>query len=114
MSLVDHPLWQEVRPYARAECTARPGPWRLEVMRPSSVAQVSRWLSIQVPCASCHHLMHPIRIRPDSSLRIAVACPHDVNEGCSKGCKATQEVERIVSCLQGQDVSAQAGLFDYT
>ena len=56
--------------------------------------------------------MHPIRSRPDGSLRIAVACPHEGNEGCSKGYKATQEVERIVSALQGQDVSAQAGLFD--
>jgi len=112
MSLVDHPFWPEVRPSARAECTARPGPWRLEVARPSNAVVVSRWLSIQVPCATCQRLMHPIRSRPDGSLRIAVACPHEGNEGCSKGYKATQEVERIVSCLQGQDVSAQAGLFD--
>ena len=112
MSLVDHPLWPEVRLSARAECTARPGPWRLEVTRPSHPAVVSRWLAIQVPCAACHRLMHPIRRRPDGSLRIAVACAHTTNEGCSKGWKATQEVERIASLLHGHGPRGKRAWFD--
>jgi len=76
----------------------------LEVKRPENASLTARFLAVQILCAAGQHVINPVRTRPDGTMRIAVACPHEVNEGCSKGSAASAEVERIASAVENEQV----------
>lgn len=112
-AITAHENWPLLLPYLRADCSKRPGPWRLEVDRPESLALIGKFLAMRAQCVACGTFMSPVRSRPDGSLRLAVACPHDVNEGCSKGRAASEEVERIAGLIQGAVAAGGQGGFDW-
>jgi hypothetical protein len=110
--LVEHPLWQFIKPHMKVEACAQDG----GPMNPRyryEVKTLPAWLEpqallIQIPCCKCGKLIHPIRRREGENQRAdsgplyyAVACPQSENRRCSRGKAASAAYERMKKELLG-------------
>ena len=112
MSIIDHPLWDDIKSYVvvqeyRREGGTRNPRVRLEV-KPMPPALQARALRIKVECVYCGDKMHPIRARKGKALRgedvakhlyYACACPLDVNVACSRSAAARNEYINVKMAL---------------
>ena len=104
-SVVDHPLFPKLVPFLKIEKYARDGGTnkprrRLEIRTSDMPMKLQRqMLEMKVACVRCGAAIHPFRPRLRGSsnrtelprcVYLAVACPLDVNIGCSRGKAAKQ------------------------
>lgn len=106
-SIIDHPIWDELAPYVRKEKYDRDGSARKPRNR-FELAKVPpellrRALAVRIGCCRCGKPISPIRARQGEGdrmelprhLYLAVACPLDVNIGCSRGRDSKNEYLRL-------------------
>jgi hypothetical protein len=111
MSIVDHTLWPEIRPYVRIERYDRDGGhahprYRIEVYPPDT-GRSADWQDAMMPCVACGALMHPIRQRAATNKRgaprhlfYAATCPLRVRMGCARSGAARDEYLRVRADLE--------------
>jgi hypothetical protein len=121
VSIVDHPVWDEIRPYWDVQsydrdCTAKSGPrYRLELRklpRPLSL----RLRQLRQPCVACGREVQVLRQRRGSDghdLYYAPSCPVAESAACSRGTEASIEYARVRAALEGSPLPpTQDGLFE--
>lgn len=114
MSVIELPIWKEIRPYVVIEKYARDGgsealarhrievralPWDLR----------SRALATTMPCVSCGRAIHPFRDRlgapkhgrSHGHVYYAACCPLETNLACSHGAEARDEYVRVADDVHG-------------
>ena len=112
MSFVTHRIWEEVRPYLRADRAAKDSAnsrYRIEV-QPMPRALQRRALAARSACPACGTLMHPIRARRGPPARgdnhrtdhlyFAATCPQSENISCSRGAAARDEYDAVARALR--------------
>jgi len=120
MGLLDHDIWESLRPSVRIETYDRDGGHRhprhrIEVDTPADGILVRKFLAATIPCVVCGQRIHPVRQRQSKAvhLYIAVTCPLDVSYACARSAKAAEEYRRIVAAVRERHPSQQPepGLF---
>jgi hypothetical protein len=115
-SLVQHPDWQAIRVWLRAERYDRDRNFagdlrnRIEVLSPET-PEVRTWLlRVKWPCARCGVPIYRIRERSSwGTLYFAAACPLDENVACSRGHDAAEEYRKIVEDLLADPIASPQG-----
>jgi len=106
MSIVQHPLWPEVKPFMRLEKYDRDGGhqhprYRIEVTAPTSGIVLRELLALEMGCVSCGRTIHPIRMRQGKHghLYYAATCELAVNYGCARSSAARREYQTVKDAL---------------
>lgn len=93
----DLPYFSEIAPHLKIEKYGRDGTHkprrRMEILPTASPALIRKLLVQKISCCACAQDIHPFRARKAPTERVqiprhlyvAVACPLDVNVGCSRG-----------------------------
>jgi len=100
--IMDHPAWDELKPYLEIEFYDRDGGHenpRIRIELKHLPAALSHRLQrIVMPCISCTKQINPLRRRKGSthsSLYYACSCPLEESLVCCRGSLAAQEYERF-------------------
>jgi hypothetical protein len=100
--LIDHPLWPFLKPLVKNYAA---GQNRFEINRELAKCIIPL-KDIQVPCAHCGKMIHPIRRRQAASTRantgewfVALTCPLSENLGCARGKKAREACKELAEAL---------------
>ena len=114
MSIVEHPLWPEIRPYVRIERYDRDGGhghprYRIEV-DPPNADRSAAWQVVMMRCVACGAPMHPIRERAPANnkrgnprhLFYAATCPLRIRMGCARSAAARDEYLRVRADVEQQ------------
>lgn len=122
MSIIETPLWQELKPYVVIQevpydHNRHKGKSRIRLeIKALPLDLAARAVLLETSCAACGGPIHPIRGRynggrPTSLHNFYIATTHPLSENisCSRGAKASLEYDRIRQDIGLQKPTTEAG-----
>lgn len=103
MSIVNHPIWPEVRPFVHIHIYARDnGRHRIDIRTPADRTLYRRFLDATMPCVVCQRPIHPIRGEKRGGLYYACTCEQKQSLRCSRSHgDSSAEYQRVKAAIEG-------------